>query len=53
MLTAQLGLKPKVKEFLEGKIELFIESKFVPSVSGKTFETLNPATEERSAGRRH
>jgi aldehyde dehydrogenase (NAD+) len=46
MLTAQLGLKPKVKEFLEGKIELFIDSKFVPSVSGKTFKTLNPATEE-------
>jgi aldehyde dehydrogenase (NAD+) len=46
VLTAQLGLKPKVKEFLEGKIELFIDGKFVPSVSSKTFETLNPATED-------
>ncbi|WHY76569.1 aldehyde dehydrogenase family protein [Neobacillus sp. WH10] len=46
MLTTQIELKPKVKEFLEGKIELYIDGKFVPSVSGKTFETLNPATEE-------
>jgi aldehyde dehydrogenase (NAD+) len=46
MLTAQIELKPKVKEFLEGKIKLFIDGKFVPSVRGKTFETYNPATEE-------
>jgi len=46
MLTTQIELKPKVKDFLEGKIELFIDGKFVPSVSGKTFETLNPAIEE-------
>lgn len=46
MLTAQMELKPKVKAFLEGKIELFIDGKFVPSVSRKTFETYNPATEE-------
>ncbi len=46
MLTTQIELKPKVKEFLEGNIELFINGQFVPSVSGKTFETINPATEE-------
>ncbi|MCM3569961.1 aldehyde dehydrogenase family protein [Neobacillus mesonae] len=46
MLTTQIDMKPKVKEFLEGEIELFIDGRFVPSVSGKTFETLNPATEE-------
>lgn len=46
MQNTLVGLKPKVKEFLNGKIELFINGKFVPTVSGKTFETLNPATEE-------
>jgi aldehyde dehydrogenase (NAD+) len=39
-------LKPKVKSFLEGKKNLFVDGQFVPSVSGKTFETVNPATEE-------
>ncbi|KAG7397150.1 Aldehyde dehydrogenase, mitochondrial [Phytophthora boehmeriae] len=29
--------------------KLFIDNKFVPSVSGKTFETYNPATEEKIA----
>ncbi|WP_026678995.1 aldehyde dehydrogenase family protein [Fictibacillus gelatini] len=46
MLTTEMSLKPKVKAFLEGKLELFIDGQFVPSVCGKTFETLNPATEE-------
>ncbi|MFT9846061.1 aldehyde dehydrogenase family protein [Aneurinibacillus sp. REN35] len=46
MLIAQVEVKPKVKEFLAGNIALFIDGKFVPSVSGKTFETYNPATEE-------
>lgn len=46
MLTAQVEVKPKVKAFLAGNIELFIDGKCVPSVSGKTFETYNPATEE-------
>lgn len=46
MLTAQIELKPKVKAFLEEDIGLFINGQFVPSVSGKTFETVNPATEE-------
>lgn len=46
MLTAQIELKPKVKAFLEGNIDLFINGKTIPSVSGKKFETYNPATEE-------
>lgn len=46
MLTTQIELKPKVKAFLEGNIELFINGKYMPSVSGKKFETYNPATEE-------
>ncbi|MEB6548597.1 aldehyde dehydrogenase family protein [Heyndrickxia sporothermodurans] len=46
MLTTQIELKPKVKTFLEGNIELFINGKYMPSVSGKKFETYNPATEE-------
>ncbi|MGG1659953.1 aldehyde dehydrogenase family protein [Brevibacillus sp. NRS-1366] len=46
MRAAQEQRKPKVKAFLEGSIELFIDGKFVPSVSGNTFETFNPATEE-------
>ncbi|USG66571.1 aldehyde dehydrogenase family protein [Brevibacillus ruminantium] len=46
MLTEQIALKPKVKAFLEGKIELFIDGQFVPAISAKTFETYNPATEE-------
>ncbi|OJH18998.1 betaine-aldehyde dehydrogenase [Bacillus obstructivus] len=46
MLTTQIELKPKVKAFLAGNIELFINGKNMPSVSGKKFETYNPATEE-------
>lgn len=46
MITSQLELKPKVKEFLAGKLELFINGEFTASVSGETFEVINPATEE-------
>ncbi|MEN1937497.1 aldehyde dehydrogenase family protein [Paenibacillus sp. 102] len=46
MLTTNQDLKPKVQAFLEGKKELFIDGKFVPAVSGKTFDVWNPATEE-------
>ncbi|PFD95664.1 betaine-aldehyde dehydrogenase [Bacillus cereus] len=46
MLTTSQDLKPKVQAFLEGKKELFIDGKFVPAVSGKTFNVWNPATEE-------
>ncbi|WP_042470289.1 aldehyde dehydrogenase family protein [Bacillus ndiopicus] len=39
-------LSPKVVAFLKGTKKLFIDGKFVDSVSGKTFETDNPATGE-------
>ncbi|CCW63390.1 unnamed protein product [Phytomonas sp. EM1] len=39
----RLGLMPQVKNI---QTNLFINNKFVPAVSSKTFETLNPATEE-------
>src|SRR5699024_12212443 len=41
-----MELKPKVKEFLDKTAGLYIDGEYVESVSGKTFETLNPATEE-------
>ncbi|MBD1221226.1 aldehyde dehydrogenase family protein [Virgibacillus halodenitrificans] len=46
MLTSQIDLKPKVKAFLEGEKELFINGEYAPSVSGKKFEVVNPSTEE-------
>lgn len=46
MITSQIKLKPKVKEFLSDTIGLYINGEYVPSISGKTFETINPATEE-------
>ncbi|MGG1571961.1 aldehyde dehydrogenase family protein [Fictibacillus sp. NRS-1165] len=44
--TVNLNLKPKVAEFLNGTKKLFINGEWVPSKSGKTFETLNPSTGE-------
>lgn len=41
-----MELKPKVKEFLDKTVGLYIDGEYVESASGKTFETLNPATEE-------
>lgn len=46
MLTKNIELKPKVKAFLNEEIKMFINGEFVPSISGKTFETYNPATED-------
>lgn len=39
-------LKPKVKEFLTGVKGLYINGKSVEAKSGKTFDVVNPATEE-------
>lgn len=39
-------LSPKLVSFLKGVKPLYINGKFVNSVSGKTFESLNPATGE-------
>lgn len=46
MLTAGIQLKPKVKDFLERPVHLFIDGKYVPAADGQTFETINPATED-------
>ncbi|WP_281975042.1 aldehyde dehydrogenase family protein [Halobacillus litoralis] len=42
-------LKPKVKEFLEGDIGLYINGEYVPAVNGETFNVIDPATEEAIA----
>nr|WP_230088088.1 aldehyde dehydrogenase family protein [Alicyclobacillus mali (ex Roth et al. 2021)] len=39
-------MHPDVVEFLKGPKGLFIDGEFVPSLSGKTFKSINPATEE-------
>ncbi len=44
VLDAQL--KPKVAEFLNGTKKLYINGQWQPSVSGKTFKTLNPSNGE-------
>lgn len=41
-----IELLPKITEFLKGTKKLFINGEWVESVSGKTFETRNPATGE-------
>lgn len=46
MRTADFQLKPRVKEFLEGTKGLYINGENVASLSNKTFEVLDPATEE-------
>lgn len=45
-MTNKLTIHPKVEEFLKGPKKLFINGEFVPSKSGATFETRNPATGE-------
>lgn len=44
-----LDLHPKVGEFLKGTKKLFINGKWEDSASGKTFESVNPATGEKLA----
>ena len=43
------NLSPKLVSFLNGVKKLFINGEFVDSVSGKTFQTVNPATGEKLA----
>lgn len=45
LITSEITLKQKVKGFLEGDKGLYINGAYAPSISGKTFEVLNPATE--------
>ncbi|MBC1935727.1 aldehyde dehydrogenase family protein [Listeria grandensis] len=44
--TADIMLLPKVEKFLSVPQKLFINGTWVDSISGKNFETLNPATGE-------
>src|SRR5690625_187251 len=46
MITSQIKLKPKVKEFLENSKGLYINGEYVPAINGEMFDVLNPATEE-------
>ncbi|ASK62339.1 betaine-aldehyde dehydrogenase [Virgibacillus phasianinus] len=46
MATKEILLKPKVEEFLQGVKGLYMNGEYMESESGKTFEVLNPATEE-------
>ena len=48
-MVQTLDLHPKVSDFLKGTKQLFINGKWQNSVSGKTFESLNPATGETLA----
>ena len=42
----KLGLETTVQAFIQEHKKMLIDGQWVPSVSGKTFEVLNPATEE-------
>ncbi|MFD1414438.1 aldehyde dehydrogenase family protein [Oceanobacillus jeddahense] len=42
-MTETIKISSKVTKFLSGTKQLFIDGKFVDSLSGKTFETYNPA----------
>lgn len=46
MEATDFQLKPKVTEFLKGVKGLYINGESIPSVSGRTFNVINPATEE-------
>ena len=39
----------RVQDFLSSPGKLLIDGEWVPAASGRTFETINPATEERLA----
>lgn len=46
MKVTEFKLKPKVEEFLQGVKGLYIDGDYKPAISGKTFNVINPATEE-------
>jgi aldehyde dehydrogenase (NAD+) len=47
--VVNVALKPKVAQFLNGVKKLYINGQWVPSASGKTFETVNPSSGETLA----
>lgn len=46
MLKVNYDLKPKVQEFLQNTKGLYINGEYVEAKSGKTFDVVDPATEE-------
>lgn len=48
-MAKTVELKPRVSAFLKEKLGLYMNGEFVPSKSGKTFDVLDPATEEKIA----
>ncbi|WP_280166066.1 aldehyde dehydrogenase family protein [Priestia aryabhattai] len=46
MEATDYKLKPRVKEFLEKPVGLYINGAYVPAVNGETFDVINPADEE-------
>lgn len=46
MMTSEITLKRKVKEFLAEEKGLYINGAYTPANSGKTLEVINPATEK-------
>ena len=42
----ELQVEPRVNEFVKAQHKLPIDGEWVEAASGKTFETINPATEE-------
>lgn len=48
-MVQTLDVRPKVAEFLKGTKKLYIDGKWQESVTGRTFETVNPATGEQLA----
>ncbi len=47
--TANTNIDPAVREFLGRRMKMLIDGKWVDSVSGKTFQTIDPSTEESLA----
>ncbi len=45
-MESTISISPKIRKFLEGTKGLFINGQWVESISGKTFETLDPSTGE-------
>ncbi|RWR12162.1 aldehyde dehydrogenase family protein [Siminovitchia fortis] len=45
-MSQEVKLSKKVSDFLSGTKKIFIGGQFVESISGRTFETYNPATGE-------
>lgn len=46
MSSLTMQVTKRLETFLQGTKKLYIDGKFVPSASGATFDTPNPATGE-------